>query len=68
MALVRALTTFHCPGHVTLVEGTILDEKDPVVKGRESLFGPVEASASDAPVQTASRRPGAKSNARRIAG
>lgn len=41
MATVRALVSFHSP-HGTVANGDEFDAKDPVVKGRESLFEPVE--------------------------
>lgn len=64
--LLRAVTTFHAPGGVTVIEGALHDSDDPVVKGRESLFEPAEAAvetpAPPAPstVETGSARPGTK--------
>lgn len=35
--MLRALVTFHADG-TTVYDGSLVDEKDPIVKGRESLF------------------------------
>jgi hypothetical protein len=48
MPTVVANTSFTCAGHVSIHEGQLFDSKDPVVKGREHLFDPVEESAKQA--------------------
>jgi hypothetical protein len=46
MGLVRPTTVMFLPGEVRLSPADILDDNDPVLKGREHLFAPVEATAS----------------------
>ena len=72
MPTVVANTSFTCAGHVSVHEGQLFDSKDPLVKGREHLFDPVEDSAkkaatkrksttrAKAPVEQATAAPGEK--------
>lgn len=62
MALVRSTTTFHAPGPVTVAEGAILDDGDPIVKQYRSFFEPINATArrDSQLLADATARPGAK--------
>lgn len=59
MALVRSVTTIHFPDNVTVGEGSILDDNDPIVRRHPHFFEPVEAVAQrDAGILDATARPG----------
>lgn len=55
MALVRAKSTIHLPGNITVVEGTLLEDSHPHVKRYGAWFEPAEAS-KDHPAETAATR------------
>lgn len=48
MAALRALTAFHADGQF-VADGAEVDSADPIVKGREHLFGPVAVAAAPKP-------------------
>jgi hypothetical protein len=58
--MLRATQTFHALGR-TVVEGEEVDPKDPIVKGRESLFTAPES----AKVEQATAAPGEKRTVRK---
>lgn len=41
----RAITTFHAAGGLTVVEGSLFDDKEPVVREYPALFEDTEAAA-----------------------
>lgn len=73
----RAITTFHVAGGLTVVEGSLFDDADPVVRERPALFEDAEAAAlrlmeqppvfraSAAPVEQATAAPGEKRSVKR---
>ena len=49
-----------------LSDGELVDPKDPIVKGREALFTPVQVTfPTVAPVEQATAEPGARRSVRR---
>lgn len=61
MAFVRATTTFHLPGPVTVYTGDIFDADDAVVKQCAVFFEPVESAAKrSAEIVDAMAKPGVK--------
>jgi hypothetical protein len=41
----RAITTFHLAGGLTVVEGSLYDDKEPVVREHAALFEDAESAA-----------------------
>lgn len=72
MALVRALNSFIIPGRRMVAKGTVLDDSDPIVVARPSLFGeivstnakPAAEQATAAPGETRATKRAAKSAAK----
>ena len=59
--MLKATTSFFAAGRV-IVTGELVDDKDPVVAGREELFAPVEATPV---IEEATAAPGVKRNTKR---
>ena len=49
MAHVRCITTVHMPDNVTIGEGSILNDDDPVVKRYGNFFGPSTPPPAETP-------------------
>lgn len=61
MTVLRVKTPFALSARKVFTIGTLVDASDPIVKGRESLFEPVEtAAARTASVEQATAAPGEK--------
>lgn len=75
MGFVRPKHVMHLPGELTLTRADILDEDDPIVKGREAAFEPIEVgvarlagrTAQAGQVEQATKAPGEKRFAKRAA-
>ena len=70
MAVLRAKTSFSVgnPDRTKhfVGEGTLVDSRDPIVKGREELFEPVEASVRSF-IEQATANPGEARSVTRVA-
>lgn len=64
MTLVQCKQAFVGPNRTVVSVGRVLDASDPLVKGRESLFEPVEAQPFGG-VEQATAAPGEKRTTRR---
>jgi hypothetical protein len=62
--MLRAVSTFHGPGNLSVVEGELFDESDPVVAQFPTMFGPVTARRQVPGVEQASAVPGEKRSKR----
>ena len=63
--MLRASTTFFA-GDRLVQAGEIVSGSDPIVKGREALFAPVQVTfPTVAPVEQATAEPGARRSVRR---
>ncbi len=62
--MLRASTTFFA-GDRLVQAGEIVSDQDPIVKGREALFAPVQVTFPTAPVEQATAEPGARRSVRR---
>lgn len=63
--MLRASTTFFA-GDRLVQAGEIVSDADPIVKGREALFAPVQVTfPTVAPVEQATAEPGARRSVRR---
>lgn len=51
MAILRARTSFVCPGHIHITEGQLVDSANPIVQGRAELFEPAEDFVARVDVQ-----------------
>ena len=56
MATLRALVSFHAPGRFVAADEEV-DSADPVVTGRDALFGPAEEAEEAAPKDGAPAKP-----------
>ena len=67
MALVRAITTFHAPGNITVPEGALLDDSEGVARDYPTMFQSVEefAGVSQRAMESVTARPGEKRGAKK---
>ena len=61
--MLRAKETFFTTSNLVVVAGDLVDDNDPIVKGREALFEPAEAAVKPSSVEQATAAPGERRSA-----
>lgn len=65
--MLRAKETFFTTANLMVTAGDLVADKDPIVKGREHLFEPVESAVKPSSVESATANPGEARTVTRVA-
>ncbi len=65
--MLRAKETFFTTSNLVVVRGDLVDDNDPIVKGREHLFESIESAVKPSSVEQATAAPGKRRSVTRVA-